>query len=50
MQKIAFKREMTLLNVSLFADAWNNENVNIVLEQETCLIALGTAEFQPHFS
>lgn len=48
-QQIAFKREMTLLNVSLFADAWNNEKVNILPEQ-VCLISLGTAEFQPHFS
>lgn len=48
-QKIAFKREMTLLSVSLFPDAWNNEKVNILLEQ-VCLISLGTAEFQPHFS
>lgn len=28
MQKIEFKREMTLLNVSLFADVWNSANVD----------------------
>lgn len=50
MQKIAFKREVTLLNVLLFADVWNNENVNILLEQEVCSISSDTAEFQPHFN
>lgn len=33
---MAFQKEMTLLNVSLFADAWNNENANVLLEQEIC--------------
>lgn len=50
MQKIAFKREKTLLNVPLFADAWNNGNVNILLEQMMCSVSLDMAELQPHFS
>lgn len=50
MQKPAFKREITLLNVSLLADAWNNENVNIFLEREMCSISSNTVEFQPQFS
>lgn len=50
MQKMAFKKETTWLNVSLFADAWNNENASILLKQDICSSSLDMPEFQPQFS